>query len=154
MPSTRASRLTAILTAVAVVVLCVAACFLQMIEPRIRQLSGTIVAINPNAAEATLELRNPKTGKLVRRTGEVAKTCEFFVGEEPADASNFNAGDAVDVTIEIHPYPFRIIVMKVRKAAEAPSTEAATQPVIGVEPSADRHLVDRQTPRYSPNGED
>jgi hypothetical protein len=132
MPSTRASRLTAILTAVALVILCAAAFFLRAIEPRIRSLDGTIVTIDHDAAEATLELRNPKNGKMIRETGRIAEDCQFFVGDRPAEPSAFRPGDEVTVELEIHPYPFKIIVTEATKVTPSPSTTTSAGTDAGV----------------------
>ena len=64
----------------------------------VHEASGTVVAVDPSARTAKLEMIDPANGATRQFDGAIPETCTITVNGRPATLADLRVGDAVPVT--------------------------------------------------------
>jgi hypothetical protein len=93
-----AKRKTRPVLAAAAVVILLAAWLGYKINKRthvVREISGTVLSVDPDERTASIEFIHPRTGKAFQLTGHVPETCDITIDGKPATLRDIRVGDVV-----------------------------------------------------------
>lgn len=89
-----------------------------------RDVTGTIVSIDPDNRQATVEVLHPKTGELFELRGEVAPDCVILVGDETAELADLKPGMTIHAEGLLYKLDRRVVAQRV-EAEPLPAEPAA-----------------------------
>ena len=67
----------------------------------VHEASGTVVAVDPAARTAKLEMIDPANGATRQFDGAIPETCKITINGRPATLADLRVGDAVQVRVRI-----------------------------------------------------
>jgi hypothetical protein len=80
-----------------VVVIVVGSEYRRQQKDSVRQIEGTITAIDVAARQASVEFVHPKSGQRFQLAGDVPADCEIRIDDKPATLADLKVGDVVQV---------------------------------------------------------
>lgn len=96
--------------------------------PREVEVEGTVTWVDAENREASLEFVNPLNGELMEKKADVPEECELKLNGQPAELSDFRAGDQAEIKVLFLRKEKKIIPLSVGVKRETEATMPTTQP--------------------------